>query len=306
MSSPRRRKKHEDHEEHENHERWLVSYADMVTLLMVLFIIMFSMSQVDQSKYEALRSSLSVGFGGEPTVMTGTTGILDDHEKAVAPDLYTGAMIGGPAAGSRVPEKSAEEKRQLAAATSEANTLKRIERELLDALRSQKLRNDVYATIDERGLVVSLVSRHVVFQPNVAQLSPRGQRVVDALAPVLADIPNALRLEGHTNQEPVRPKLYATDWDLSAARAVTVLRRLNELHGLPQRRLSASAYGHVKPLIDPTRAGSQAINKRVDIVVLPQTDAASSQLIDDVIRAQPTNHSSTDSTHQGTHQGVEG
>lgn len=294
MSSPRRRRKHEEHEEHENHERWLVSYADMVTLLMVLFIIMFSMSQVDQSKYEALRSSLSVGFGGEPTVMTGSSGVLNDQEKAVAPDLYSGAFIGGPVEGG-TGEKSAEEKRQLAAARSEANNLKGVEAKLLEALRREGLRNDVQTVIDERGLVVSLVSRHVVFQPDVATLSRRGQRVVDTLAPVLDEIPNALRMDGHTNQEPVRPRLYATDWDLSAARAVTVLRRLNELHGMPQNRLSVSAFGHVKPLIDPKLPSSQDINKRVDIVVLPMTDAMSSQLIDDVINARP-----------GAHEGVEG
>jgi chemotaxis protein MotB len=290
----RRRRKHEEHEEHENHERWMVSYADMLTLLLALFIVLYAMSQVDQTKYEALRSSLSVGFGGEPTVMTGSSGVLQDEQKAVAPDLYSGAFIGGPVEGGTT-EKSAEEKRQLAAAKVEANTLKGVEARLLKALRKEGLRRDVRTVIDERGLVVSLVSRHVVFQPDVATLSRRGQRVVDTLAPVLGGIPNALRMDGHTNQEPVRPRLFATDWDLSAARAVTVLRRLNELHGLPQSRLSASAFGHVKPLIDPSLPGSQDINKRVDIVVLPGTDAMSSQLIDDVINAR-----------SGAHKGVEG
>lgn len=294
MSSPRRRRKHEEHEEHENHERWLVTYADMLTLLMVLFIVMFAMSQVDQGKYEALRSSLSVGFGGEPTITSGGAGVLQDQEKAVAPDLYSGAFIGGPVEGG-TSEKTEEELRQLAAARNEANNLKAVESKLLVALKSKGLQDDVRTVIDERGLVVSLVSRHVVFQPDVASLSPRGQQVVDTLAPVLADIPNALRLDGHTNQEPVRPRLYATDWDLSAARAVTVLRRLNELHGVPQSRLSASAYGHTEPLIDPSLPASQDINKRVDIVVLPRTDAVSSQLIDDVINAR-----------SGTNQGVEG
>ena len=284
MSSPRRRRKHEEHEEHENHERWLVSYADMVTLLMVLFIVMFSMSQVDQSKYEALRSSLSVGFGGEPTVLQGSTGILDDQEAAVSPNLLPGATIEPIGAPS---DADTENRRQLAAATVEANRLKGIEARLLKALRGEGLRHDVRTIIDERGLVVSLVSRHVVFEPDVAQLSRRGQRVVDTLAPVLDSIPNPLRMDGHTNQQPVRPRLYATDWDLSAARAVTVLRRLNERHGLPQTRLSASAFGHVRPLIDPSRPGSQAINKRVDIVVLPGTDAATSQLINQVLKARP-------------------
>jgi chemotaxis protein MotB len=258
----------------------------------VLFIVMFAMSQVDQSKYEALRTSLSVGFGGEPTVIQGSTSILEDEEAAVSPTLVSDPTFDPMSA---PPPADAENKRQLAAATTEVNHLKAIEARLLTALRAQGLRNDVRTTIDERGLVVSLVSRHVVFEPDVAQLSRRGQRVVDTLAPVLADIPNLLRMDGHTNQQPVRPRLYATDWDLSAARAVTVLRRLNELHGVPQTRLSASAFGHVRPLIDPSRPGSQAINKRVDIAVLPGTDAATSQLINQVLNARP-----------GAHEGVEG
>lgn len=288
MAGPRRRRKHEDHPEHENHERWLVTYADMLTLLLVLFIVLYAMSQVDQSKYQALKSGLAEGFGGESTVLTGNDSILDDSEAAVQPDLVADSNQNTPQAGAG--GGTAESDKQLQNATIEANKLKEVEAKLHEALKKQGLLHDVRTVIDERGLVVSLVSRHVVFQPNVATLSPRGQRVVDALAPVLKDIPNALRLDGHTNQEPVRPLHYATDWDLSAARAVTVLRRLNELHGIPQGRLSASAFGHTKPLIDPSKPGSQAINKRVDIVVLPETDAVTSQLIDDVINARPSGH----------------
>lgn len=299
MSTSRsRRRKHEEHEEHENHERWLVTYADMLTLLMVLFIVMFAMSQVDQTKYEALRDSLSVGFGAESAVLSGDRSILEDKEAAVAPDLISGAMINSLDTDPGKPVTSdaeAERRQQLAAATAEANNLKKVEAKLLAALRKAGLQHDVQTTIDERGLVVSLVSRHVVFQPDLASLSPRGQRVVDTLAPVLADIPNTLRLDGHTNQQPVQPRLYATDWDLAAARAVTVLRRLNELHGVPQNRLSASAFGHTRPLIDPSKPGSQAINKRVDIVVLPGTDAATSELINQVLDARP-----------GAHEGAEG
>ena len=299
MAAPRRRRKHEEHAEHENHERWLVTYADMLTLLLVLFIVLYAMSQVDQSKYQALKAGLAEGFGGESTVLTGNDSILDDTDAAVQPDLKADSNINTPqAAAGGGGSAEIEKQQQLQNATVEANRLKQIESKLHEALKKRGLDHDVRTVIDERGLVVSLVSRHVVFQPNVATLSPRGQRVVDALAPVLQSIPNALRIDGHTNPEPVHPLHYATDWDLSAARAVTVLRRLNELHGIPQNRLSASAFGHTKPLIDPSKPGSQEINKRVDIVVLPMTDAVSSQLIDDVINARPGGH-------EGAQEGAE-
>jgi chemotaxis protein MotB len=296
MSAPRRRRQ-EEPEEHVNHERWLVTYADMLTLLMVLFIVMFAMSQVDQKKYHALKTGLAAGFGTESSVMQGSEAVLEEQASAVSPELTTSQIFQDMSAeqqqlvvGAVDAEESRREHRSYADAEAEADRLKSIERAILVALRKAGLQHDVQTTIDDRGLVVSLVSRHVVFQPDIADLSARGRRVVDTLAPVLLDVPNLLRIDGHTNQEPVKPRLFATDWDLSAARAVTVLRRLNEAGRLPQSRLSLSAFGHERPLVDPSRPRSQEVNKRVDIVVLPGTDDESSGLIDDVMDARPAKH----------------
>ena len=184
-----------------------------------------------------------------------------------------------------------------AAARPRRTALKKVEAELLAALaRAGPGQHDVRTVIDERGLVVSLVSRHVVFEPDVADAEPA--RPAGRGHPGAGAARHPERAADRRSHEPgagASRGYYATDWDLSAARAVTVLRRLNELHGVPQTRLSASAFGHERPLIDPSLPGSQEINKRVDIVVLPATDAASSQLIDDVIDARP-----------GAHEGVEG
>ncbi len=291
---PRRRKKPPEPEEHDNHERWLVTYADMLTLLMVLFIVMFAMSQVDEAKYNALKSGLAEGFGAESSIMTGSTSVLQDNLAEKGPDyLSSQAFQAMPADQQKLVQAAvtAEERRriqaQYAEAAAEAKRLEAVRNRLMKALRAAGLAKDVQATIDDRGLVVSLVSRHVVFEPDIAQLSPRGERVVDTLSRVLRDVPNALRIDGHTNQEPVKPRFFATDWDLSAARAVTVLRRLNEIGEVAKKRLSLSAFGHERPLIDPDTPGSQEINKRVDIVVLPQTSFEATQLIDDVMDARP-------------------
>ena len=156
----------------------------------------------------------------------------------------------------------------------------------MGALDRQGLAGDVTTTYDHRGLVVSLVSRHVVFRANLATLSPRGQQVVDAIAPVLASLEDDLQIDGHTNQVPVKPKYYATDWDLSAARAVTVLRRLEEQHGLATDRLSVAGYGQTRPLVDPSEPGSQAVNKRVDIVVLSDLSPADAALLPEAAERQ--------------------
>ena len=145
------------------------------------------------------------------------------------------------------------------------------------------------AVIDTRGLVVSLVSRHVVFEADLASLSARGRELVDTLAPVLREIPDPLEIAGHTNQAKGKPKYYASDWDLSSARAVTVLRHLNEVNHLPTDRLSATAFGHTKPLVDPSRPGSQKVNKRVDIVVLSTLPSDTRALIKDVLHTRAKN-----------------
>jgi chemotaxis protein MotB len=291
MTSSRRRQRHEEPEEHVNHERWLVTYADMLTLLMVLFIIMFAMSQVDEVKYNALAASLAEGFGSD-SVSPGTNSVFENQ--AVGPELVANpAYESLPAEQQRLvadavdAEQQRRQQQRFAEAQAEAERLERVQARLREALERAGLADDVQTVIDERGLVVSLVSRHVVFRPDVAELSARGRTVVDTLAPVLRKVPNTLRIDGHTNQEPVKPRYYDTDWDLSAARAVTVLRRLHSVGKVPQERLSLSAFGHERPLVDPDRPGSQQVNKRVDIVVLPRTDEESSRLIDDVMDARP-------------------
>ncbi|MBA2955771.1 OmpA family protein [Nocardioides sp. MAH-18] len=302
MSAAKRRRRHEEHEEHQNHERWLVTYADMLTLLMVLFIVMFAMSQVDNEKYQALKTGLASGFGATPSITEGSDSILDKQNGAISPDMASEVArvtFDAKQDVTRALTGASEAEQDLAAAERVYSKLERIRRQVEAALARKGLGDDVRTAIDDRGLVVSLVSKHVVFKPDVANLSPRGQRVVDTLAPVLRDIHEQLRVDGHTNQVKVHPRYFATDWDLSAARAVTVLRRLNEVNGVPARRLSVTAFGHEKPLIDPSIPGSQDVNKRVDIVILPDADSKTQELLGEVAAAQIRPASMTTTHEEG-------
>lgn len=276
-------------------DRWLVTYADMITLLMALFIVMFSMSQVDGEKYDALKSSLAQGFGQSAVILNASPSVLSDSAmtpmSAVAPDLLPGnPSERAPAAVSEaiLRHDASKEERRYAEAEAEVIRLNDVLRRLYAALRARGLEHDVEARIDERGLVVSLVSRHVVFEPNLATLAPRGRKVLVTLAPVLSDMKDNLEIAGHTNQVDVKPKYFATDWDLSAARAVTVLRYLNEAGKIASKRMYASAYGQEKPLVDPARAGSQNVNKRVDIVILSPLSADARELLAVVATATRT------------------
>ncbi|WP_182379530.1 flagellar motor protein MotB [Nocardioides sp. WS12] len=285
--APRRRHHEEDHEEgHGGDERWLVTYADMVTLLMVLFIVMFAMSTVDEKKYQQLKEGLAVGFGREQSILSGESPISNSKGANDPADASYQMLL------AQVPESQRDQvvqimkesdrlrnERAYGDATTEVDRLLKVWKEIDKALRKQGLRDDVRATVDERGLVVSLVSQHVVFQPDMAELTDRGRRVVDTLAPVLKVLPEPIELDGHTTQEKVKPRFYPTDWELSLARAAHVLRRLEEVHGLPAPRLRATGFGHTKPLIAPALADSQKINKRVDILVLSQAPAETRALM---------------------------
>lgn len=299
------RRRREDHEEHENHERWLVTYADMVTLLMVLFIVMFAMSQVDEKKFNALKAGLAAGFGQSESVLDGSDSLLSQPGvQAVEPINANTYLNSLPPADKAAVQQAIDRNEQLqqqrkyAEAKAEADRLLKILEQVRKALAAQGLENDVRASIDERGLVLSLVSKHVVFQPDLAQLSPRGLRVLDTVAPVLRRIPDHLSIDGHTNQVPVKPKYYPTDWDLSAARAVTVLRQLSEVEHIPDDRMVAAAFGHERPLVDPDKPGSQRVNKRVDIVVLSSLPPETRELLGDVA-GDRTGNRSTDQAHQG-------
>ena len=290
----RRRRRSDVHpEEHENHERWLVTYADMVTLLMVLFIVMFAMSQVDQKKFNALRAGLAAGFGQSTSIQDGSSSILEQPGEAVAQPIAPQKFAVEvqqvkPSAESKAiaDHDALKAERTYAEAKAEVDRLRELLERLRRALAEHHLEDDVQANIDRRGLVLSLVSRHVVFEPNLATLSARGRLVVDTMAPVLRDLPDPLEIDGHTNQVKVKPKFYPTDWELSAARAITVLRQLSEVDRVPAMRLTASAFGHEKPLVDPRKPGAQAVNKRVDIVVLSTLPTETRDLITQVLKDQ--------------------
>ena len=279
-----RRKKggHEEHEEHVNHERWLVSYADMLTLLFVLFVVLFSMSSVDKAKFAELAAGLSAGFGAESVAMTGNVSNLEgagQSTNVVPIDPGTNPGDGGTGTAGMTKEQKeavqralqAESRKEASAnakaATKEAENLKEVEKKIADALEAAKLLNQVKFTINERGLVVTVVTNEVVFAGNRADLRAGGRKILDAIAPTLATLPNNIEVDGNTNQLKATTTYYPSGWELSAARASTTVRYLTA-HGLAKDRMSAVGFSDTKPLIDPKDPRAVTMNRRVDVVVL--------------------------------------
>jgi chemotaxis protein MotB len=281
----RRGRKHEE-EEHENHERWLVSYADMVTLLFCLFVVLFAMSQVDKMKFAALASGLSDSFGAPVSALAGSSSsepsVLDglpapaDIALGIAPEeqpsqeqVDTAAAEAALAEAQQVAAEARAEYDELAAARE------RIEAALAAAGQAGAARYE----IDERGLVVHIVADEVLFDAEQAVLRPEGRTILDAIAPTLRELPNSLGIEGHANHLPVTPGgPWPSNWELSAYRATTVVRYLTT-DGVPGPRMVANGYSDTRPLVPPSDPDSISVNRRVDVVVMSDASAEARELL---------------------------
>jgi chemotaxis protein MotB len=300
MSAPRR-KRPESEEPHENSERWMVSYADMVTLLMCLFIVMFAMSQVDQKKYDQLAAGLSQSFGAPMAVLSSGSSTADEGSGAQPIDIQQQAGIASQD-GNTTPKPTTQNAATTAAAAQTAATQadvdharavenERIAQSQVADLREAQARLQAalveagYSAaarylIDERGLTVSIVTDKVLFDSAQAELKPAGRGILHALGPTLKSLPNALMIEGHTNQLRLTPGgPYATNWELSTARATDVLRYLSESEGVPESRLAAAGYAAQRPVVPLSNPASLTLNRRVDVVVLSTAPTESNALI---------------------------
>ncbi|MFN8034884.1 MAG: flagellar motor protein MotB [Acidimicrobiia bacterium] len=265
--SHRPAKKHEE-EEHENHERWLVSYADMITLLAALFIVLFAMSRLDNMKFQkfahALGASLhgtsggpaSVVDGGGPKVGGGGEGFFD----GIAPTQP----------GTNTAQTLETLKKQQQAAAQEKQTLQATKAEIQSALQKVGLADKVEFKLDSRGLVVNIVTDDVLFDLGSATLRPEGRAVLDGLAPALGELPNQISIEGHTDNAPINTGAFPSNWELSTTRATTVLRYLTDVRGVPESRLAAAGYADQRPLEPNDTVEHRARNRRVEIVVIAQ------------------------------------
>lgn len=224
-------------------ERWVVSYMDMVTVLMCLFIVLYAMSSVDQQKFDKLKTSLATGFGVVKAEAADTTEGI-----AVPKELLDSKGKGFTA--SKVPTNSL--------AFAEA-----LRRKVVTALAAEGLNGGAQVTVDSRGVVIGLVGSSAYFDGNAAQLRPDAMRVLRAVAPMVAAGTEAVTVEGHADPRGSSGP-FATDWDLASARATTVLEHL-VADGVAPRRISAVSFGSARPV--PGNGSVQERNRRVDIVL---------------------------------------
>ncbi|MCL4439032.1 MAG: OmpA family protein [Firmicutes bacterium] len=226
----------------ENHERWLITYADLITLLLIFFVVMYTMSKIDANKYYAIASSLAKTMGGSQSIMES----------------------GGP---SMVPGASESKELDTVMENLEQQNMEKIERQIQEYVDQNGLSGKVTVSIEERGVVVSFQDV-VLFSLGVAELNPSSRDIVDKVGAILRQTPNYIRVEGHTDNLPIRTSKFPSNWELSLARSASVVHRLIEFSDIPPDRLSATGYGEYRPRMSNDTDATRQQNRRVDIVVL--------------------------------------
>ena len=280
----RRKKGHEeDHGVGHADERWLITYADMITLLMVLFIVLFAMSKVDQAKYISLASGLAGSFSEtKPNITSGGAGLAQPSvpgppHVSIASDLNSfinpgvGKAVNGKTQTVTTTKPSANNPANDVAVVAQQavlkdkNDLSEARKKIGLALKAAGIKKGVIMAQDERGLTVTVVN-DLVFDADRADVLPAGQRLLRIIAPALVEIGHKVRVEGHTNQVKVAPKYYPSEWELSSARASAVVRFLIA-QGMASNKMSAEGLADTEPYLPASNPLSVDQNRRVAIVV---------------------------------------
>jgi chemotaxis protein MotB len=239
--SRRRAKGHSDGG-HENAERWLLTYADLITLLMVFFVVLYSMSSADSTKFKAISVALQQAFNLDVLKGQAATSIGDG---TAAPVIPVDNLIND----SQVPQVS------------------RLQSKIQAVVEGVAQSPDVSVSVDREGVVIRL-SGSYLFDSGRAELKPNSLSILDAVSAELRIQPNDIRIDGHTDSTPIDSPRYPTNWELSVARALAVTRYLIETDGLPSGRLMAAGFAEFRPLVLNDTREHRAMNRRVEIHLL--------------------------------------
>jgi chemotaxis protein MotB len=226
----------------DNHERWLISYADFITLLFAFFVVMYAISVVNEGKYRVFSDSLGSAFGGK-----------------VAPRASSETQ-------PVIPLPNLAAKRRAEALKRERERLTTLARDLTSTLAPLVKEGKVRVTQNSRGVSVE-INASVLFDSGEATLTANSREALQALAVLLRDDPHALQVEGHTDPTPIRSNVFPSNWELSAARAGAVVRLFID-NGVPAKRMTVVGHGSNIPVASNDEADGRARNRRVAVTIL--------------------------------------
>lgn len=235
------------HEEHENHERWLVSYADFITLLFAFFVVMYSVSSVNEGKYRTVSDSIKAALN--PVSSTPSSrlpfNIGEAKPKMINPDM---AGVNEPA----------------------IRRMREIIKRIPPILKLEV--PDIKVVETGNGAIMISLPESILFGSGEARVRPEALPFLKALSEVLIEMDRHIRILGHTDNVPIRTLVFPSNWELSAGRAVMVVRIFAELYGVPITHLSATGFADSKPLQSNDTPEGRIKNRRVEIVVLEKSD----------------------------------
>lgn len=230
----------------EHHERWLISYADFITLLFAFFVVMYAISIVNEGKYAVLSEALGDAFGG----------------RGAAPQVNTNVE-------PVLPLSHIVNRKRLEAARRERERMETLAKDLTATLMPLVKSGQVRVTQNARGISIEL-NASVLFDQGEAVLQQDAREVLGEVAGLLKNDPHAIEVEGHTDNTPITNQLYASNWELSAVRAASVVRLFIE-QGVQDARLSAIGHGATRPVAPNDTPIDQAKNRRVAVMILATT-----------------------------------
>jgi len=244
--------------DHENAERWLLTYADMITLLVAFFIMLYSMSVMNQAKFQQLAISVRSGFGespmnGVPTIFSRGGGLNS------TPSIMNS---------SKSSQMSGESFIKKAKSQQDTNGLDKVYQTIKTYIQKNHLEGMMQVARNERGIVVTVMTDKMLFARGQADLRPGELSLLATVARIAQAVPkNPIRVEGHTDSLPIHTDRFPSNWELSTLRATTVLRYF-ESQGVAPSRMEASGCADQHPLAANDTEANRALNRRVEIVLL--------------------------------------
>ncbi|MBL8200147.1 MAG: flagellar motor protein MotD [Chromatiales bacterium] len=250
-----------DHEEHVNHEAWAIPYGDLVTLLLAFFVVMYAVSSVNEGKYRVLSDSLTAAFRGTPRTMEPVP-VGDKPARTRGDDTLAGIK---PNQAMKFPDPVEAAKK-----ASEDEALQVQLRQMTEDLQSAMqplIDQDMIRVQRAPSWVEVEIKTDILFPSGSAEIEAAAIDILERLAAILADRPYPIRIEGHTDDRPIRTAQFPSNWELSAARAARIV-RLFEQRGITASRMVVAGMGENQPLADNSTPEGRNRNRRVALVIL--------------------------------------
>lgn len=241
-----------------NHDRWLVSYADFVTLLLAFFVTMYAITRLDSDKLHVAQASINralsspVFLGGFPM----DSGLDKKSASGLSGDLVGATLV----------------------YTPPSSQMQKVSKNIQGALKEQLEKDDVHLFHTARGLVLRLPD-FLLFDSGQAKLRPEAMPLLNKLASILKLIPNQIVIEGHTDNRPINTPQFPSNWELSTARAASLVRYMVEDQHLEPAHFEAAGYGEYRPVADNAEDQGRQANRRVEMIIKPMPKSIKPKLV---------------------------